>query len=297
MGILKYTKDGFQMYAYHILMISPSFIGMALLYMFPQKIIIPFLIIYIFQLTQGRSERFRNLLKDYINPKGYFKDFTIDFEEDLKPNHCLIVSQPHNIFSYSQIANYFSEEKLKSFRLIGSRAGLNLPFFGLTLRWLGVSPAHPDDFKTYMEKGQNLLLVPGGFEEATMSEYNKINLFTKKRKGFIKFALIHGYTVYPMVHIGEEMAYKTLTSCLNLRLMANKVKMPGVVPLHIFPYRSASLNTVVGKGILFPVINDPSKDEINQYHGIYLKSMEDLFEKYQKKFNNNSKIEYFGPKL
>lgn len=208
-----------------------------------------------------------------------------------------MVAQPHNIFSYSQIVNSFSEEKFESFRLIGSKAGLMTPIFGLNLRWMGISPAHPNDFHNYMNKGQNLILVPGGFEEATITEYGKINLLTHKKKGFIKYALRYGYTIYPMIIIGEEKAFKTFNHFLRLRLFLNKFKFPGVIPLNIFPFRNIDIVTVVGKGIDIPIINSPSIEEVNHYHKIYMDTMLTMFEKYKKKYNCDSKVILFNPKL
>ena len=55
-----------------------------------------------------------------------------------------------------------------------------------------------------MKKGKNVALVPGGFEEATLACKHENRLYIKKRKGFIKYALKHGTTLYPVFTFGEN---------------------------------------------------------------------------------------------
>ena len=59
-----------------------------------------------------------------------------------------------------------------------------------------------------MKRGENLALIPGGFEEASITSSDKITIFI--RKGFIKFALKYGYNLYPTITFGEEKAFKYL---------------------------------------------------------------------------------------
>ncbi len=50
-------------------------------------------------------------------------------------------------------------------------------------------------------KGKNISLVPGGFEEATLTDINSEKIFIKERKGFIKDALKYGYKVHPIYRL------------------------------------------------------------------------------------------------
>ena len=52
---------------------------------------------------------------------------------------------------------------------LASRALLNLPFVGFVLRIWGMNSVDPDRLKQLMEKKVPIGLLPGGFEEATLT--------------------------------------------------------------------------------------------------------------------------------
>ena len=61
------------------------------------------------------------------------------------------------------------EGPLKDITYLGSRAALATPFAGMHLRMYGCSTVEADNMKKLMKEGKNLGLVPGGFEEATIT--------------------------------------------------------------------------------------------------------------------------------
>ena len=65
-----------------------------------------------------------------------------------------------------------------------------------------------------MEANRNIVFVPGGYEEATLTSTKKYRIYL--RKGFIKLALEHGYTVYPIFVFGENKAYKTFDCMIKI---------------------------------------------------------------------------------
>jgi hypothetical protein len=79
-----------------------------------------------------------------------------------------------------------------------------------------------------MSKNQSLGLYPGGFEEATITSQKKNKVYLKNRKGFIKYALKYGYTVYPAFTFGENKVYWVFEPFEKLRLFMNKFKTPAV---------------------------------------------------------------------
>lgn len=80
-----------------------------------------------------------------------------------------------------------------------------------------------------MEKGTNIGLIPGGFEEATLTTQTALRIYIKNRKGFVKMALKYGYKISPVLTLGENMVYKTLDRFTKFRLMINRLKIPSVV--------------------------------------------------------------------
>lgn len=92
-------------------------------------------------------------------------------------------------------------------------------------------------------------MVPGGFEEATLTSNKVSRIFIKRRKGFIKLALQYGYKIYPGFIFGESQTFAVFERALKFRLFLNKFKMPGVLffsKYGIFPNPNIRMNTVLG---------------------------------------------------
>ena len=130
--------------------------------------------------------------------------------------------------------------------------------------------------KKYLKNNKNIALLPGGFEEATIYEYNKNNVYINDRKGFIKYALRFGYTVVPVYTFGEEKTYKSINLYEKTRLLLNKLKIPAVFFYGKFlflPYSDISMTTVIGEKINLPLIKEPKQNDIDKYHDLYKKKI------------------------
>ena len=124
-----------------------------------------------------------------------------------------------------------------------------MPILGITLRWWGTLPVDPNSYKHYCSKGINFCVVPGGYEEATITDIDEERIFIKKRKGFIKYAIEYGYKVYPAYVFNEHKCFHTFGKLLNFRLWLNKFKMIGVFYfswyLGFLPNPNVDINTVI----------------------------------------------------
>ena len=119
-------------------------------------------------------------------------------------------------------------------------------------------------------------MVPGGYEEATITTPKELRVFIENRKGFIKYALKYGYTIRPVVVLKEHQLYNTLDYFPKFRLLLNKIKMPGVIfwsrygPL-LPP--NAEIIIVIGKGVKsekeWEEGYEPSREEIDEIHRKY----------------------------
>ena len=54
---------------------------------------------------------------------------------------------------------------------MGSSVALKIPFAGIFYSWFGIKPVGPNYFKDYMKNELNLAIMPGGFEEATLTNH------------------------------------------------------------------------------------------------------------------------------
>lgn len=62
---------------------------------------------------------------------------------------------------------------------MASRGSLCVPFAGVILRLWGVQGVDPTNMKRLMKKGENIGLVPGGYEEATLTVNNEFRAYIK----------------------------------------------------------------------------------------------------------------------
>jgi hypothetical protein len=127
------------------------------------------------------------------------------------------------------------------------------------INWMDFTSADKKAVRGVLRTGQNVCLMPGGFEEATLYERGKHRVYIKKRFGFIKLALQHGYKVHPVYTFGEECAYHTFPHLLKFRLKLNEFKVPGVLffgrpGCFYLPRADVDLITVVGKPLVLPEV-------------------------------------------
>jgi len=114
-------------------------------------------------------------------------------------------------------------------RMLGSRFILNTPIYGYLMRIWGIEGVHSGNMHRLMSANKNIGLLPGGFEEATLTSPKALRVYIKKRKGFIKMALRYGYQVVPTLVLGEHQMFHTFDHFKSFRLWLNKFKLPGVV--------------------------------------------------------------------
>ena len=169
---------------------------------------------------------------------------------------------PHGVFAYGNCCliigllsnmNYHNNDALSRMSGLSSRFMLNMPITGLLLKLWGVQAVDPQNLKRLMSSNKNIGLLPGGFQEATLTTAKQLRIFIQNRKGFIKYALKFNYSLYPTLVLNEHQVFWTFDYWLNFRMLINKIKMPGVFFFHpksLFFYPSTvEFITVVGKGL------------------------------------------------
>jgi len=144
-----------------------------------------------------------------------------------------------------------------------------------------------------MGQNTNISVIPGGFEEATLSSNKEQRIFIKERKGFIKYALRYGYKIQPVFVIGERKMYNYIEIFVKQRLFLNKFKMVGAIffsRLFLVPFYGVKVHTVVGKAIQIPHIHKPTDEDVDKYHKIYVKEVQDLYQRHKDKAQEESDL-------
>lgn len=240
-----------------------------------------------------KSKILRNILCK-MKASEYFKDYKLILEDDLElsKSKTLFTFHPHGYFATGLYLAHLNNPVLKNNEIIGSRMALYYPWGGIIMKFLGVEGSNPENFELLMKENKNLSLIPGGFEESTLTQYGKQRLYLKNRKGFIKLALKHGYNIHPVYTFGETNMMNSLSN-EYLGLILNKIKFPGTIPYSkniILPNNKEELLTVIGKRIIMPKIENPSQKDIDNYHDIYVKNLKDLYIKNKRKCDGDLEI-------
>ncbi len=234
-----------------------------------------------------KSENYRRFLL-FMRPWEIFRSYTVHCEEELTNEKSLFSFHPHGVLGFGPSMSGALNEVLYNATFCGSRAMRNLPISGIIARWMGVCGVDNKNFKELMNNNKNIIFVPGGFEEATITRYGKDRIFISERKGFIKYALQFGYKVYPSYTFNENKIFYTFNYFEKFRLLLNKIKLPGTLffsKYGIFPHTDIDLFTVIGAPLHFPIIENPTKEDVEKYHKMYVKQLVSVYDRYKHYFN------------
>jgi 2-acylglycerol O-acyltransferase 2 len=195
---------------------------------------------------------------------------------------------PHGAFSLGWSVLYASDF-MESVRFCFSPSLFMSPFFKIFSSITG-NPGTADkkSMISYMKNGENLALPPGGFEEATISCLDQDRVYIKKRAGFVKLCLQHGYSVVPVYCFGEKDTFWNVQGSWSLRLKINSFGVPAILIwgtklLPLLPRRSSKygLMIVAGDRIDLPKIENPTNADVKNWHDKYMASLLAIFEEYK----------------
>lgn len=217
----------------------------------------------------------------------YFDVQKTVFEEELPPptSKALLTFHPHGILccGWSLNGNCNGEVLKSNVFWLGTDALFKLPFISDMLTWYNCGPASKANMLRLMTEGENIALLPGGFEEATHYRFGVHRVFIKNRKGFIKYALQHGYSIHPVYTFGEERTYWAFSWLMEKMAFLNKHKLPAVIfagrCFSFMPDNRGSLVTVIGKPLQLPNIANPNNEEVAQHHAAYVSALQGVFDR------------------
>ncbi|NNM52446.1 MAG: acyltransferase family protein [Pseudomonadales bacterium] len=92
-------------------------------------------------------------------------------------------------------------------RGLGDHIHFRIPGWRDMLRRFGAVPGTRDDCHQLMQQGASLLVYPGGGREVMKNRGENYQLLWKKRAGFARMALEHGYDIIPFAAVGADDAF------------------------------------------------------------------------------------------
>lgn len=264
--------------------IASSMIG---LYAFPHLLPVP-------KLPAECRQMLRNALMEWmpsvtvVDPRGRRTMGAFEPEAEPEPrrqiaeraHRKLYCVHPHGIMTFGVFVFHAAVEPHARL-CMGPFLYHAAPLFRIAAELSGIKcgSAGKSDFLSYMKADDTpLALVPGGFQEATISALGHERVFLKHRKGFVKYALQYGYDLVPCYTIGESDLYANPQGGWKWRFGLNNLGIPAVLPwghfiLGLLPRRGVSITLVVGETVDLPRIQRPSAADIDKYHARYVEAL------------------------
>uniref|UniRef100_A0A0K0DH36 Acyltransferase n=1 Tax=Angiostrongylus cantonensis TaxID=6313 RepID=A0A0K0DH36_ANGCA len=228
--------------------------------------------------------------------------------EELSPNeNHLIGSHPHGVISIAAFINFATNGTgiLEKFpNIVFHLCTLVGQFYTPLRREWGLLHGMIDcsrDSLTYIlsgKQGKACVLVIGGAEEALDAHPGHHILTLHRRKGFIKLALETGANLVPCYSFGENEIFKQADNPKGsmIRMIQTTVKnLFGFSPpffygqgifvnnFGLLPYRKP-INTVLGAPIKVSKTENPTQEQIDELHNLYVENLRKLFEENKTKY-------------
>lgn len=270
-------------------------------------------VFYVLDYNTGEKGGYRYMINRY-NPiwKLYARYFPTKLVKttDLSPDRNYIFAcAPHGILCFGLLGNVLTEGNNFSkhfpnliMHVLSIKTNLIMPLTREYNLFFGMSVATYKAFKyilnncgVWKEKGQVVMIVPGGAEESLHVNKNEYVLIMKKRKGFCRAALQTGTALVPVFTFGENDIYNTKKPEENSfvwYMQKTFKKLTGAaLPIAwgrgvfnytfgILPHRRP-LITVIGKPIPVEKIEEPTQAQVDELHEKFLQELLNLFDEHK----------------
>ena len=194
----------------------------------------------------------------------------------------------------AKIVETISSHRLRNTNGIMAPVLFYIPLIRHLLLALGCcTPATKRGFRSLLQQGVDVGILPGGMEEVALYQHATERVYVKNRAGFIKYALQYGYTVQPAYTFGEADLYHALQAGASLRMWMQR-HLGFIIPIFWGPYwkyglpwlprSDVAIHTVLGQPLILPRIDNPTPEDVQKYHSLYLQHLQQLFETHKVRF-------------
>lgn len=153
-------------------------------------------------------------------------------DDDTTQTNTLITIFPHGMFCVGYSMSGCVKAGTKYYKAV-SNILLSLPMFSSWMRKLKFTSIDKNNMKTIMERGDNISILPGGFNEILLLRKYEYNIYIPT--GFIALSCKYGYTIKPCLSLGENETFSTLSPPKFLWKYLFRIMKVIPVPLSI-PY-------------------------------------------------------------
>lgn len=143
---------------------------------------------------------------------------TTSFNLDRVPSEpCLFIGN-HALFGLDGfvVIPALRVEMNRNLRPMGDKFLFSEPEISKRLIALGAAIGHPEVARALMQRGEDLLVFPGGAHEAVKAQKDRYQLQWKERLGFVRLALEANYPIVPFGLVGPDDFYSYLLDSEDL---------------------------------------------------------------------------------
>jgi 1-acyl-sn-glycerol-3-phosphate acyltransferase len=144
-------------------------------------------------------------LRAYFSPRF----FGLDHIEPDKPA-LYVGNHPLFAIDYPLMASEIYAKKGILLRPLGDHWHFKIPVWGKLITDIGGVDGNPESCSKLMQAGEHIVVFPGGGREAFKRKGEAYQLIWKKRMGFARIAIQHGYPIVPFASKGADHIYSIL---------------------------------------------------------------------------------------
>ncbi|MEQ3725522.1 lysophospholipid acyltransferase family protein [Alcanivorax sp.] len=125
----------------------------------------------------------------------------------------------HTLFAMLDIPllSHALRERGVMLRSLGDRGHFRVPVWGGLLQRGGMVLGSRENCAALMQAGEHILVFPGGAREVWRRKGEAYQLIWKKRTGFVRMAMEHGYDIIPFASLGPDEAFDILADANDVQ--------------------------------------------------------------------------------
>lgn len=154
-------------------------------------------------LTEKQLWKLSAPLRTYFSPKFYGL-------EKLDPNKPVLMVGNHTIFGVIDVplllAQIYRERGIRV-RTLADHQHYDIPIWRDMVERSGGVEGTRENCSKLMERGEHIMVFPGGAREVSKRKGEQYQLTWKRRIGFCKMAIQHGYNIVPFASVGPDDMY------------------------------------------------------------------------------------------
>ncbi|RLT98582.1 lysophospholipid acyltransferase family protein [Ketobacter sp.] len=157
-------------------------------------------------LTEKQLWKLTSPLRTYFSPRFFGL-------EKLDPNKPTLMVGNHTIFGVIDVplllAQIYRERGIRV-RTLADHQHYDIPFWRDMVDRSGGVEGTRENCSMLMERGEHIMVFPGGAREVSKRKGEQYQLTWKRRTGFCKMAIQHGYNIIPFASVGPDDMYDIL---------------------------------------------------------------------------------------